>query len=265
MPDFGLTPRQVRIALDLLAALVIVSVAFALAGLTWRLAGHAGTGAITVPSGASAPSAAPDIAPAVALAPFGKAPAGDASQPTTLALRLMGVIAAVPAELSTAFISVDGAPAAPFHLGENAGGGRIEGILRDRVLLSNAGRIEYLAFPDPAQPAAPPGGSSQPPVQPGSTPPRAAPPPPNPAPPAANPAAALIARLDATPAGKGYRIGQNAPAGLQPGDVVQSVNGAVLSDRQAAQAAFTAAAQSGSVQITILRDGRPITLTVPTR
>jgi type II secretion system protein I len=49
-------PRQARTTLDLLTGAVVVSVAFALAGLTWRIAGHAGTGAITVPSGRSGPA-----------------------------------------------------------------------------------------------------------------------------------------------------------------------------------------------------------------
>jgi general secretion pathway protein C len=124
------------------------------------------------------------------------------------------------------------------------------------VLIANGGRTEVLAFPDPAQLPAEAGQAAAPPVA------KAAPvgPPPPP-----NNAAALIARLGATPSGNGYRIGDGAPAGLQPGDVVQSINGAPLTDAQSAQAAFAAAAQGGSAQITIVRDGRPITLTVPTR
>ena len=78
----ALTPRQARTALDVLTGLVVISVAVALAGLTWRIAGHAGTGAITVPSGRSAPAIAPDIAPALALAPFGKVSSTDAAQAT---------------------------------------------------------------------------------------------------------------------------------------------------------------------------------------
>ena len=44
-----LTPRQARIGLNLFTGAMVVSVAVALAGLTWRIAGHAGAGAITVP------------------------------------------------------------------------------------------------------------------------------------------------------------------------------------------------------------------------
>ncbi|MDV3457353.1 type II secretion system protein N [Sphingomonas sp. HF-S4] len=265
MTPLSLTPRQARTALDVLTGLVVISVAVALAGLTWRLAGHAGTGAITVPSGRSGPAVTPDIAPAIALAPFGKPAAADASQATSLPLELKGVIAAIPAELSTAFISVSGAAATPFRVGEAVNGASIQAILRDRVILSANGRSEYLAFPDPtlspeqrqaaAQEATTP--------QPGTAPAPGAPPAPA-APPAAG-AAALLQRFDATPVSGGFRIGDNGPPGMVAGDVIQSVNGTSLGDPNAANAAFASAQASGSAQIQILRDGKRLTLTVPLR
>lgn len=255
----SLTPRQTRTALDLLTGAVIVSVAFALAGLTWRIAGHAGTGAITVPSGNSAPSGTADVASAIALAPFGKAATGDASQPTSLPLELRGVVAAQPASLSTAFIAVKGQDPVSYHIGENVGGATLQSVLRDRVILSNGGRLEFLAFPDssatPAQ--APPPGSN--PVA-GAA--NAVPPPPQ-APPQS--ASALIQRFGATQAQGGYRVGANAPAGLNPGDVLLAINGSALSDPNAAGAAFAAAQASGSATILILRNGNRLTLTVPLR
>ena len=128
---------------------MVVSVAIALAGLTWRIAGHASTGAVTVPSGARSLAAPADVTAALAFAPFGKGAIGDASQATALPLKLKGVFAASPADLSVAYIEVGGDPAKAFRIGEAPGGGTIEGILRDRVLLRVNGRIEYLAFPDP--------------------------------------------------------------------------------------------------------------------
>jgi general secretion pathway protein C len=264
----ALTPRQARTTLDIMTGLVVISVAVALAGLTWRIAGHAGTGAITVPQGRTGPATAPDIAPALALAPFGKQAVGEAGQATSLPLELKGIVAASLTELSTAFIVVSGAPAKPFHVGETVGGGTIQAILRDRVILSNGGRNEYLAFPDPslspeqrqaaAQPAPPPQTGGQPaPLVPGSIP--GGPPP---APPAA---AGLLQRLDASPVQGGYRIGDNAPPGMVAGDVIQSVNGTALSDQSAAQSALSAAQSSGSAQIQVLRDGKRVTLTVPLR
>jgi general secretion pathway protein C len=269
IPGFSLTPRQARTALDLLTGAVVVSVALALAGLTWRIAGHAGTGAITVPTVRSGPAAPADVTAAVALAPFGKASPVEAAQPTSLPLELKGVVAASPPSLSTAFIAVSGQPGKPFRVGEAIQGATIQAILRDRVILAMGGRSEFLAFPDPTlspeqrvaaaqaqpattRPAAPtnPGMSAPPPVAP-------PPPPPN--------TAGILQRFDATPVSGGYRIGGNGPPGMAPGDVIQSVNGTPLGDPTAAHAAFAAAQASGSAQIQILRNGKRLTLTVPIR
>lgn len=254
-----LTPRQSKLAINLFTAGMVASVAWALAGLTWRIAGHAGQGAITVPSGTRPVTLAADIAPALALAPFGKAAQANAAQATSLQIALKGVVFAVPASFSVAYISSAGEAAKPFRIGDGVVGATIEGIQRDRVLLNNGGRTEFLAFPDPAAGPAPAPGS--PPAAP-STSPAAAPPPPAPAPQAA---ASLLQRFDATPTEGGYAVGENAPPGMQPGDVVQSVNGQALGRGPADQAAFAAAARSGSAQIQVVRDGKPVTLTVPLR
>lgn len=261
MTRFALTARQTRTALDLLTGAMVVSVAVALAGLTWRIAGHASTGAITVPSGRSGPAIVPDIAPAIALAPFGKSAVVDAPQPTALPLELKGIVAAIPAELSTAFIAVSGAPPTAFHLGQAVNGATIAAIQRDRVLLDNGGRREFLAFPDPrlspeqrqAAAAAPPQGG---PPAPGA-------PPVSPTAPLPGNSAAVLQKLGATRTAEGFRIGTNGPPGMQPGDVITSVNGTALTDSQAADAAFAAAQQSGAAQVQILRDGRRMMLTVP--
>lgn len=264
MSSPALTPRQTRTALDLLTGAMVVSVAVALAGLTWRIAGHAGTGAITVPSGRNDPAVAPDVAPVIALAPFGKPLVADAPQPTTLPLELKGIVAAIPAELSTAFIAVSGAPPTPFRVGQQVNGATIAAIQRDRVLFDNGGRREFLAFPDPslspeqrqAAAAAAPAGETPPPgAAPGGPPPAGLP---------GNSAAALQ-KLGATQTADGFRIGSNGPPGMQAGDVITSVNGTQMTDAQAANAAFAAAQAAGSAQIQILRDGRRITLTVPLR
>ncbi len=243
MAALTLTPRQARIGLNLFTGAMVVSVAVALAGLTWRIAGHAGTGAITVPTGSNGPAMAPDIAAAVALAPFGKAPASEAGQATGLPLELKGVIAASPSALSTAFISVSGQPPKTYKPGDAIEGATIQAILPDRVILASGGRSEFLAFPDPTltpeqrQAAAPPQAT----------------------------VAGILQRFDATPVSGGYRIGDNGPPGMVAGDVIQSVNGTSLSDPTAAQGAFAAAQASGSAQIQVLRDGKRLTLTLPLR
>lgn len=253
-PD--LSPRQARTTLDLVTGAVVVSVAIALAGLTWRIAGHASTGAVTVPSGARPVAVTADITPALAFAPFGKSAATDASQPTALPLKLKGVFAASPAALSVAYIEVSGEPAKPFRIGEAPGGGTIEGILRDRVILRVAGRIEFLAFPDPTltteqqQAAAAPPAASQP-VASGRSPDAVA------------LSSALVSGLSPVPGG--VQIGPGAPPGLQQGDVITSVNGRAINTQAQAAAALATAQSQGSVQVQITRDGKPVTLTIPTR
>ncbi|WHU04715.1 type II secretion system protein N [Sphingomonas sp. NIBR02145] len=276
MTGLTLTPRQARIGLNLFTGAMVVSVAVALAGLTWRIAGHAGTGAITVPSGASGPAVAPDIGAAVALAPFGKPSVSEAGQATSLPLELKGVIAAGPGELSSAFISISGQPAKAYKVGDNLNGATIQSILRDRVILANGGRNEFLAFPDPTltpeqRQAAAQGQPVPAPANP-VTAPAGAPPirtvPGAPPPPAGPPQASvgsILQRFDASPVPGGYRIGDNGPPGMVAGDVIQSVNGTSLSDPAAAQGAFAAAQANGNAQIQILRDGKRITLTVPLR
>ncbi|MFZ5746575.1 MAG: type II secretion system protein N [Pseudomonadota bacterium] len=260
-----LSPRRMRLVLTLLTGAVVVSIAFAIAGLTWRIAGHAGTGAITVPAPkrGGATAGAGDLATALAFTPFGKPVAGQAGQATTLPLALKGVFAAGKGSASTAWISVSGAPAQAFHPGDSVNGAQIDTILPDRVILLNAGRSEYLAFPDPTQSVEQRAQAGQPaaPGQPGNaTPPASAP-----AAAAAASPAGMLQRFDAQPVDGGYRIGDNGPPGLLPGDVLQSVNGTPLSDPQAAAGAMAAAQASGSAQIQILRDGKRLTLTVPLR
>ena len=267
----ALTSRQIRLGLDLFTGAAVLSVAVALAGLTWRIAGHAGTGAITVPGAGRLPvaAAAAPVPGALAFQPFGQTAPGDASQPTGLALELRGLVFARPAELASAFVSVSGAEAIAVKVGDSVGGATVQAIGRDRIILLNAGRSEYLAMPDPfappVQPAAP--GAGPVPGQP--APMMAAPPPPPPPgvstttpPPTAT---SLLQRLNATPTGDGLRIGANAPGGLRQGDVIQSLNGQSLADPAAAQSALAAAQASGAARVDIVRNGQRVTLTVPTR
>lgn len=255
--SLDLSPRQARTALDIVTAAVVVSVAIALAGLTWRIAGHAGTGAVTVPSGARPVAQVADITPALAFAPFGKSAITDASQPTALPLKLKGVFAASPATLSVAYIEVGSEPAKAFRIGEAPGGGTIEGILRDRVLLRVNGRIEFLAFPDPTLTADQQAAAAA--QAPAATPPPAGAPMPTP------PAAAMMMSALSPAPGGGLQVGGTAPPGLQSGDVITSINGTAITSQASAAAALAAAQARGSAQIQITRDGKPVTLTVPTR
>lgn len=261
---FDLTPYRARIVLDVFTAAVIASVAVALAGLTWRLAGHADVRAITVPPVRTA-APVPDLTPALALAPFGRAGVdGDGAVPTTLQLALKGIVFARPAELSVAYIAVGSEVAKPLKVGEAVSGATISAIQINRVILNNGGRSEFLAFPDPfAKPGAPvtPGGALVPAAPVGNPIASAT----LPAPTAAPNPDALLQRFNATPTDGGYRIGANAPAGLQQGDVLTQLNGTPLTNPDAARAAITGAQSSGTAEIQILRAGKPVTVTVPIR
>ncbi|MEP9403256.1 type II secretion system protein N [Sphingomonas silueang] len=249
--------RDTNRMLDVLAGVAIVSVAFALAGLVWRIAGHADSGAITIPSAQRAAAVAVDSGPAVAWNPFGSPTAADATAPTAIQAVLKGVVFARPAELSVAFVSLGSEPAKPLKVGDAVAGAAITEIRRDRIILNNGGRLEFLAFPDPFGTATPAPGTAPPASgQPTLAPPTA------PSPPSAQ---AVLSRLNATPVAGGYAIGANAPPGMRSGDVIQSVNGAAMTDPSAVNAAIAGAGASGQAQVTILRDGKPITVTVPIR
>ncbi|WP_326525692.1 type II secretion system protein N [Sphingomonas sp.] len=257
--QFDLTPRRQRLILNGATVLVVVSVAAALAGLTWRLMGHADVGAITVPATRTA-TQVPDTAPMLALDPFGRTGIdGDGAVATTLQIALKGIVFARPAELSVAYIQVGSEAAKPFKTGEAVSGATIAAIQPRRVLLSNGGRVEFLAFPDPFAP--PPG------TAPAGTPAPAPAPAGNPvaAPPAGPSAEQVLQRFDAQPADGGYRIGANGPPGLRQGDVLQQLNGTPLTSPDAARAAISGAQASGTAQVQILRDGKPVTVTVPIR
>ncbi|KQM33124.1 type II secretion system protein N [Sphingomonas sp. Leaf10] len=246
---------------DWLAAAAIVSVAFALAGLVWRMAGHAGTGAITVPSEARTRAVTVDTGPAVAWQPFGSPTAADATSPTGIQAVLKGVVFARPAELSISFVAIGSEPAKPYKVGDALAGAQVTEIRRDRIILNNGGRLEYLAFPDPFGRVTPtPGQPAPAPVIGQTAPAPAAPvvaPPPT--------AQAVLSRLNATPVAGGYAIGANPPPGMRAGDVIQSVNGAAMTDQSAVNAAIASAAASGQAQVTILRDGKPTTVSIPIR
>lgn len=266
------SPQQAQRILLIATGVVVVSVAAALAGLTWRIAGHSSSGAIAVQPVSLSGGTAPNIAPALALQPFGQAAMTDVGTATTLPFELKGVFAAADAELAVAYISIGGAPTITVRVGESINGAVVRAIRSDRILLTNGGRDEYLAFPDPSLSAAQraeeqqanggtPAAPTAAPLVPGVAPAQGNGPPP-PAPPSE---ASLLQKLDATPTGDGLRIGNNGPAGMIAGDVVQSINGTPLGDPAAARSALASAQSSGSAQVQILRDGKRITLTVPLR
>ena len=77
-------------------------------------------------------------------------------------------------------------------------------------------------------------------------------------------------RLGLEPGSSGYRVSATADkiilqAGLQPGDVLASVNGTPLGDPSRDVALFDKVAALGSVSLSVLRGGKTILMTFPLR
>ncbi len=292
--------RAGELAVRATGLIVVVSLAFALAGLTWRLVGW-DDGRDSVPVAETLPSLGvsggpdPDVARIVGLAPFGGGAGGSGLPASTLGLVLKGILLAYPAEASSALIaSADGAAVA-YGVGASvAGNAVIESIEIDRVILRVGDRRELLGFPEPVAGATPaptttagagitittPGQPAAPAQSPEAAAALAS------SSPIATAAAAAQATRPAqaqqavpTPStaslgveatSSGYRIGPNPSPeltrfGLRPGDVIETLNGqavgSVASDRQL----FERAVQSGGARVEVVRDGRRLTLTFPLR
>src|SRR3569833_801405 len=116
-----MTPRQARIGVDLFTAAVVASVGVALAGLTWRLLGDAGSryGATPV---AAQPARPVDLGPIIAAAPFGTGGAVSGAPVTDRSLVLRGIVLATPRSASTALIQFGDSPPTAFAIGQAAGG-----------------------------------------------------------------------------------------------------------------------------------------------
>ncbi|WP_298160975.1 type II secretion system protein N [Brevundimonas sp.] len=296
-----MTPeRRDEIALRVVSVVVVGSLALALAGLTWRLTGwDDGRDAVAVAEslaplgGAAAPGADADVARIVSLAPFGGATAAGGLPASTLGLVLKGILMADTPGASTALIAVGEGPAAIYGVGQTpVGDAVIESIEVDHVILSFGGARQRLDFPEPVaidpvavSGATPGAGITVTPVQPAPSPEAAAPamssaaagaaaaaPPapraPGPGGPPNVGAAAGAAGVTAT--ASGYRIGPNPSPelrrfGLQPGDVIETLNGQAVGDAASDQQLFERARSAGQARVVVVRDGRRLTLNFPLR
>lgn len=282
--------RRISVALTVLTAVVVASVAAGVAGLTWRLAGlNDGRDRVALATTIPDSSVSVDVSPILSLAPFGGA-ASDV-QTSASGMILKAVFMAYPAEASSALIAVGEAPALAVRSGQTLSGGAIvQSIGLDHVVLLVGGQSERLEFPKPFDPsgAAVTPGPASPAV---SLAPASAPigvPTSRPATTTAgasgmvlsvveqyrqrlagNPQA-VASQLDVTATSSGFRVGDNPPpqlraAGLQPGDVVESVNNRPVGGLGDASTVLDQAITSGGARVEVLRNGRRVTFSFPLR
>ncbi len=288
--DAGSPLRSSSIAVSVLTGLVVVSVAAALAGLTWRLAGlNDGRTQVTLAQRPTTALLADDLSPILSLAPFGRG--ADDVQASASGMVLKAIFLASPASASTAVIARGGAQATAFRPGQALGGGAvIQSIGVDHVVIQIGDRTETLEFPEPGSvaagqpaPAAARSGAL-PSERAGRAPARAPAAPSGPAGGSGmNPSVveqyrqrlaaspeAVATELNVTATAAGLRVGDNPPAalraaGLQPGDIVLKVNNQPVGALGNARAILDQAITSGGARVEVLRSGRRITLSFPLR
>jgi general secretion pathway protein C len=275
-----LTERLPQVVSVVLALALAVQLAF----VTLGFLGSRGLGSVATPNPQATVRPARralDIQSIVGAHLFGVAApaqprAGDASNApdTTMNLVLAGTIATDDPKRGLAIIGETAANAKVYSVGEAVNGGAtLHSVYADRVLLDRGGALEALALPrKPLAGGAKPAAYSPQPMASGANP--------------QGPALAEnVRRLIANDPGavsevmrpqqvfqngqmRGFRVypGRNraqfSRLGLQPGDLVTSVNGTPLDDPQRGNEIFRTIGTSDSVRVTIERNGHSQELTL---
>ena len=207
---------------------------------------------------------------------IGTASASAPTTPTRLPLNLRAVFVSTDPGQSTAIISQRNNSGKLYSPGDMLpGSAKLASIEATRVILSRAGTREELAFKSDFKAKKGIQAATIAPQQAAQTSPAA------PANPQSNALQQINAQLAQDPdetlekmgvsrrSEGGYRIGSTAnqpflaQSGLQPGDVVLSINGRPLGDINVDRLALTNLAKAGSVSVELLRNGQ--TLTIKTR
>ncbi len=259
-------------------AVLVVTIAYQLAGITWSLVPGAPPTLAARPA-ASTPTAQPaDLGKLTDSHLFGEARVDAAAAPvvetvdapdTNLSLSLTGILAGGPK--GQAIISANRGQERTYHVGDaidNADGATLHSVEPDRVLLNRSGRLETLRLPEQLSSAAPRTTS---PILP---------------PAAAQPAGSLrqvisenasrltdVVRLAPhVQEGKvvGFRVNPGRDRatfealGLQPGDVVTDINGTVLDDPSQGLQVFESLGETSQANVTVLREGTPQVIVIDT-
>lgn len=268
--------RRVQLGIDLFTAVMIGSVALALAGLTWRVTGYTGEMPVASPVAASNSAEPADVGGILALAPFGTAMA--TSQATGgSGVKLKGILLAIPAAASTALIAGPDGKVVSYGIGAAINGGVVEAIQADQVIVRMPAGLQTLGFALGPQgqslagsgipsgsPLGPPGGKPGPTAGlpggagPGGSGPGGS------GPGGSGPVGVgggPVAGLDSG----GFRVSGTSPpalfaAGLRPGDVVEQLNGSAVNSSMNERDLIARVAQSGSAQVVVVRNGQRVSL-----
>ena len=285
-----MTPQQLEWGLNAVTGLVVVSVALALASLTWRLAGEPGGRARAAVAAAAAVSAPVpvDLTPILLAAPFGSPAVLQPAlgQGEGLGLQLRGILRTRRASASTALVATSDGKVQSVAVGQSVGSATVESIEIDHVVLNLGGRRERLGFPERSVASAAGvasiralipdavAGVPAPAARLGVAPPAVAPGSASPVEVyrermAASPQT-LLGTLGASATPQGYRVGATPSpdmqrAGLAPGDVVTTINGSPVGDVERDRQLFEQAVASGRARVEVIRDGRRIVLSFPLR
>ena len=267
------------------AALTALSLGVSAGPVFWRISGDAGAVRAAPPAKGAEVVARLDIAPILALAPFGSEVAVQADPEiggeTSIGLTLLGITIAKPALESRAIISGGDGPARGYFVGEIiTSAASLSAIEPDHVVLNVGGRLETLSFAKSDISGAPtdgkgpnlrnliPSANASTSLASGSNDPDAV---------IARyrlaiqmDAAGVMNRLGLEATDQGYRITESASpgvrqAGFRAGDVVTTVNGKKVGDMAADQAYFDEVAASGRARVELQRDGQTIIMSFPLR
>lgn len=272
--------RHARSLPRLAEAVLVALLAYALAGLVWRLVPAPAGSAWQAPREAPLPSAAagtqgPNVDLIAGAHLFGDVPAGaDAAltelteaPDTRLDLTLLGILAATADRGSRALIGASNGEEKPYAIGDDVVRGvRLQAIFPDRVILARGGQLETLRLDRdaPNRSAGTPTSVAEAPAS-GST-----------------DTAAMLStirqelltdpsraseyiRIQPASSGgqlRGYRIypGRDRAAfnavGLRPGDLVTQVNGIQLNDANTALQMLGQLSQASSISVMVDRGGQ---------
>ncbi len=258
-------------------AVLVVLIAYQLAGITWSVVPGAAPTLATRPV-ASKPTQQPaDLGKLTDSHLFGEARATEAAPvvetvdapDTSLSLSLTGILAGGPK--GQAIIAANRGQERTYHVGDsvdNADGATLHSVEPDRVLLNRNGKLETLRLPEQLSSAA---VRTTSPILP---------------PAAAQPAGSLrqvisenasrltdVVRLAPhVQEGKvvGFRVNPGRDRatfealGLQAGDVVTDINGTVLDDPSQGLQVFQSLGETTQANVTVLREGTPQVIVIDT-